>query len=209
MDVRGADEWAGGYIPGAVLVPLSELAEKIGAAAPGPVEAGGPLLRDGETLAGGGRGAHRGRLRPGGLDRRRNRRLARSRLREQPRTHARARPARALQPPPADPGGRRGRPAEAARVEHPADRRRRPRLARGPLPGRGRRRNARDRRRRRRGRVEPPAAGAALHRASGRAQGEVGKAHPRGAEPRRRGPHLRGAPHLRERRRHPRPRAGT
>jgi molybdopterin/thiamine biosynthesis adenylyltransferase/rhodanese-related sulfurtransferase len=34
VDVRGADEWAGGYIPGAVLVPLSELAEKIGDAAP-------------------------------------------------------------------------------------------------------------------------------------------------------------------------------
>jgi molybdopterin/thiamine biosynthesis adenylyltransferase/rhodanese-related sulfurtransferase len=34
VDVRGADEWAGGYIPGAVLVPLGELAEKIGDAAP-------------------------------------------------------------------------------------------------------------------------------------------------------------------------------
>ena len=34
VDVRGADEWAGGYIPGAVLVPLGELDEKIGDAAP-------------------------------------------------------------------------------------------------------------------------------------------------------------------------------
>ena len=29
VDVRGADEWAGGYIPGATLVPLRELTERI------------------------------------------------------------------------------------------------------------------------------------------------------------------------------------
>jgi sulfur-carrier protein adenylyltransferase/sulfurtransferase len=34
VDVRGADEWAGGYIPGAVLVPLSEVPEKIDGVAP-------------------------------------------------------------------------------------------------------------------------------------------------------------------------------
>ncbi len=30
VDVRGEDEWAGGYIPGAVLVPLRDLTERIG-----------------------------------------------------------------------------------------------------------------------------------------------------------------------------------
>src|SRR5215204_5025823 len=34
VDVRGADEWAGGYIPGATLVPMRELAERIGEVVP-------------------------------------------------------------------------------------------------------------------------------------------------------------------------------
>jgi molybdopterin/thiamine biosynthesis adenylyltransferase/rhodanese-related sulfurtransferase len=34
VDVRGADEWAGGYIPGATLVPLRELTERIGDVVP-------------------------------------------------------------------------------------------------------------------------------------------------------------------------------
>jgi molybdopterin/thiamine biosynthesis adenylyltransferase/rhodanese-related sulfurtransferase len=34
VDVRGADEWANGYIPGAVLVPLGELSERIEEVAP-------------------------------------------------------------------------------------------------------------------------------------------------------------------------------
>src|SRR5215210_239044 len=34
VDVRGEDEWAGGYIPGAVLVPLRELTERIGDVVP-------------------------------------------------------------------------------------------------------------------------------------------------------------------------------
>src|SRR5829696_5655281 len=34
LDVRGEDEWAGGYIPGAVLVPLRELTERIGDVVP-------------------------------------------------------------------------------------------------------------------------------------------------------------------------------
>ncbi len=34
VDVRGADEWAGGYIPGATLVPLRELTERIGEVVP-------------------------------------------------------------------------------------------------------------------------------------------------------------------------------
>jgi molybdopterin/thiamine biosynthesis adenylyltransferase/rhodanese-related sulfurtransferase len=34
VDVRGEDEWAGGYIPGAVLVPLRDLPDRIGDVAP-------------------------------------------------------------------------------------------------------------------------------------------------------------------------------
>jgi sulfur-carrier protein adenylyltransferase/sulfurtransferase len=34
VDVRGEDEWAGGYIPGAVLVPLRELPDRIGEVVP-------------------------------------------------------------------------------------------------------------------------------------------------------------------------------
>jgi sulfur-carrier protein adenylyltransferase/sulfurtransferase len=34
VDVRGEDEWAGGYIPGATLVPLRELTERIGEVVP-------------------------------------------------------------------------------------------------------------------------------------------------------------------------------
>jgi molybdopterin/thiamine biosynthesis adenylyltransferase/rhodanese-related sulfurtransferase len=34
VDVRGEDEWAGGYIPGATLVPLRELTERIGDVVP-------------------------------------------------------------------------------------------------------------------------------------------------------------------------------
>ncbi len=34
VDVRGADEWRGGHIPGAVLVPLTELTDRIGEVAP-------------------------------------------------------------------------------------------------------------------------------------------------------------------------------
>ena len=64
-----------------------------------------------------------------------------------------ARPAAALQPPPADPRGRDGGPGEAARIEGPADRRGRARQPGGAVPRRGRRRHARHRRlRRRRGR---------------------------------------------------------
>ena len=80
----------------------------------------------------------------------------------------------ALQPPPADPRGRRGGPAAAARLAHPADRRRRPRLAGRALPRRGRRRHARDRRRRRRRRVEPPAPDRPLDRLARRAEGRLG-----------------------------------
>ena len=66
----------------------------------------------------------------------------------------------------------------------------------------------RDRRRRRRRRLEPPAPDRPLDRHARRAEGRVGEADDRGAEPRRRGRRLRGAAHLRERRPHPRRRLG-
>ena len=99
------------------------------------------------------------------------------------RAHVRA--ARALLPPPADPGGRPRGTAEAARVQGAADRRRRARLAGRPVSGRGGRRHARHRRQRRGRPVQPAAPGHPQQRAHRHAQGRVGQADDRGAEPRR------------------------
>ena len=83
---------------------------------------------------------------------------------------ARARAAPPLLAPPADPRGRRGGAAEAARLAGPADRRGRPRLAGVALPRRRRRRHARHRRRRRRRRDEPAAPDRPLDRAARRSR---------------------------------------
>ncbi len=86
--------------------------------------------------------------------------------------------ARAAQPVPAPPAparGRRDRPAEAARLEGPPARRRRPRVARRPLPGGGRRGHPRDHRHGRGRRLQPPAPDPAQHRPDRRAQGRLGQ----------------------------------
>ena len=89
-------------------------------------------------------------------------------------------------------------PAEAARRACPAARRRRPRLADRPLPRRGRRRNARHRRRRQRRSLQPATPGDPHERARRRAQGRLGRGeHPR-PEPRRGGGQVPGPPGLRE-----------
>ena len=124
-----------------------------------------------------------------------------------PRTPER-RAARSLLAPHPDSRGRRGGPAEAARRPRAPDRRRRARLAVVALPRRGGRRHARHRRRRRRRRLEPAAPDRALHGHARRAEGAVGEARDRGAQPRRQGAHLRGAADLRERRADPRRRLG-
>ncbi len=128
------------------------------------------------------------------------------------RAHPRA--ARALLASPADPGDRPRGPDEAARREGAAPRRRRPRLARCPLPGRGRGGHARHRGQRRGGPVQPAAAGGPLERPRGRAQGRLGRDldprdQPRGEGREVPGPHRRLQHHgdhrgLRRDRRRPR-----
>ena len=99
-------------------------------------------------------------------------------------------------------------PAQAARLEDPADRRRRPRLARVALPRGGRRRPPRDHRRRHRRRVEPAAPDRALAEHARHAEGRQREARDRGAQPRRRGHDLPGAAHVGEHRPDPRRRLG-
>ena len=114
---------------------------------------------------------------------------------------ARPRAAQPLQPPPPPARGRRGGPAEAARVEGAAPRRGRPRLARRALPRGRRRRHARHRRHGRGRRVEPAAPDPPQHGAHRRPQGRLRQEDAHRAQPRRRRRHLRRA--LR-RRQHPR-----
>ena len=95
------------------------------------------------------------------------------------------RAARPLLAPHPHPRGRRGGAAEAARCPRAPDRRRRARLALVALSRRGRRRHARHRRRRRRRRLEPAAPDRALDEHARRAEGALGEARARGAQPRR------------------------
>ena len=99
---------------------------------------------------------------------------------------AHRRAARALLAPPADPRGRPRGPAEAARREGAAARRRRARLADRALPRGGRRRHARHRRRRRRRPLEPPAPGDPHDRPHRRAEGRLGRGDDQRDQPRRR-----------------------
>ena len=103
-------------------------------------------------------------------------------------------------PPPPARGGR-GRPAEAARVQGAAARRRRPRLPGRPLPGGSRGRHPRHHRHGRRRRVEPAAPDPAQHGPGGRPQGRLGEEDADRAQPRRERRHLRRAA---GRRQHPR-----
>ena len=142
------------------------------------------------------------------LDGRRNRRLAGARLPRRLREPPRRGQARTLQPAPADPRGRRGWPAQASGDEHPADRRRRARIAVRALPRSSGHRPNRDRRRRRRRLLEPPTSGAPFDRRARRAQGAIGPKGIDGAQPGRGGRHLRGAIDLGERRPDPHGRLG-
>ena len=99
-----------------------------------------------------------------------------------------AREARALQPPPADPRGRRGGAAEAARLARAADRRRRPRLARrrstSPRPASARSASSTTTSSTRR-----TCSARSLHSTEslGEPKAESAKRDDRGAQPRRRG----------------------
>ena len=157
VDVREPDEWDEGHIPGATHVARGQprVADRAGGSR--PRAAGRRLLRRRHPLGVRREDAPGARLRERRLARRRLHRLEAQRLPDAAAPHARRGQALALQPPPPDSRGRRGGPAQAARLAGPADRRRRARLARLALSRRGRRRHARHRRRRRRRRVEPPA----------------------------------------------------
>ena len=95
-----------------------------------PHGAGRPLLRLRRALRVRREDTRGARLRGRLLARRRLHRLEAQRLRDHDAADALAGEAHPLLAPPADPGDRRGGPAQAARLAHPADRRRRPRLAR-------------------------------------------------------------------------------
>src|SRR5262249_2655897 len=157
VDVRERDEWEQGRIPGAVLVPRGNLESRIENVAPDRTR---PVLL---YCAAGNRSAFAAQtltalgyertisLAGGYTDWQRNGFPTRPAALARPGAHD------ALQPPPADPGGRRGGPVAAARLADPPDRRRRPRLPRLALPRSGRRRHARDHRCGRRRRDEPAA----------------------------------------------------
>ena len=178
------DEWDEGHIPGAIHIPRGNLESRIESRRARPVDADRPLLR------------LRRRARPS--PRRRSPSSAtstpsrspaasptgsatatRSRCRSTLSPEKRARYSRHL----ADPRDRRGGPAQAARLEDPAARRRRPRLARRALPRRRRRRAHRDHRRRHRRRVEPAAPDRALAEHARHAEGRQREARDRGAQP--------------------------
>jgi molybdopterin/thiamine biosynthesis adenylyltransferase/cysteine synthase/rhodanese-related sulfurtransferase len=128
VDVREREEWEQGRIPGAVHVPRGNLESRIETVAP---DRSRPVLL---YCAAGNRSAFAARtltelgydhaisLAGGYTDWQRN-----GFPTDLPPL-ARARADDALQPPPADPRGRRGGPAAAARLADPADRRGRPRL---------------------------------------------------------------------------------
>ena len=184
LDVREQDEWQEGHLPGAIHVPRGNLESRIEALDPRQVARDRRLLRRRRAL-----GVRREVARPssatrtsssmtgGFTDWKRNGYA----FTDAARAHPRA--ARPLLAPHPDPRGRRGRAAEAARRPRAPDRRRRARLAVVALPRGGRGRHARHRRRRRRRRLEPAAPDRALDEHARRAEGALGQAGARGAQP--------------------------
>ncbi len=157
IDVREASEWEQGHLPGAVHISKSYVEQQVEAAAPDRDAEVDPLLRRRRPLAVRRPDPRAARLHERRLDVGRVPGLEVGRPAVGGAGHPQPRAEAALQPPPADPGGRRGRPDPPARVEGAADRRRRSRLPGGSLPRGRRRRHDRHRRLRRRRPVEPPA----------------------------------------------------
>ena len=143
IDVREPDEYDQGAIDGSVHIPRGNLESRIGGARARPLDADRHLVPVGRAL-GLRRALARGaRLRGRRVAGRRLRRLEAERLPLEHAERAQRGAARPLLASHADSRGRRGRAAQAARLEGAARRRRRSRLARGPLPRRGRRRHDR------------------------------------------------------------------
>ena len=200
IDVREASEWEQGHLPDAVHISKSYVEQQIEAAVPD---------RDAEVIlycAGGVRSLFAAQTleqlgytnvasMSGGFQAWKSAGPAVGGAgHPQPRAEA------ALQPPPADPGGRRGGPGPAARVEGAVHRRRRSRFPGGALSRGRRRRHDRHRRLRRRRPVEPPAPDPPHERPDRRAQGRVGPQDDRGAQPRRQRRDPRGDARRRQRR---------
>ena len=208
LDVREPEEYEQGAIPGALHIARGNLESTIESRVPDKADADHHPLRLRRPLRLRGQDPRRARLHGRRVDGRRLQQVEgrEPRLGGPPQPHRRA--AQPLPAPPAPARGRHRGPAEAARLPGAAARRRRPRLAGRPLPGRGRRRHDRHHRHGRRRRVEPPAPDPPQHRAHRRPQGRLGQEDPHPAQPRRRRRHLRRAPRRRQRDGHP-PRAGT
>ena len=186
IDVREADEWQEGHIPGAVHIPRGHLESRVEAVAP---DKSAPVVlycASAARSAFAAKSLEEPRLRERPLARRRVHRLEAQRPRDHDAADALAGAPHALLAPHPDPRDRRGGPAQAARRAHPPDRRRRARLSRVALPRGGGRRHARDRRRRHRRRDEPAAADRALARHARHAEGRLREGRDRGAQSRRR-----------------------
>ena len=116
IDVREADEWQEGHLPGAVHVPRGFLESRIEGVVP---DKAAPIVL---YCAAGNRSAFAAKTLAElgyenvALARRRLHRLEAKRRRDRAAAHAVARAAHAVLAPPADPRDRRGRPAEAARL---------------------------------------------------------------------------------------------
>ena len=164
VDVRETEEFAAGHLPGASTCPRSYLERASRASSPDRDAQIDPLLPVRQPLRVRRAHAHGGpRLRARRFDDRRHHAVEGPRLRGRGAARAQRRAARPLLAPPADPRDRRRGPAEAARREGAAARRRRARLADRAVPRRGRRGHAGDRRRRRGRPLEPAAPGDPLH----------------------------------------------
>ena len=192
VDVREDSEWDQGHLPGAVHISKSYVEQQIEAAVPdrdAPVVlycAGGVRsLFAAQTLEQ--LGYTNVASMSGGFQAWKSSGLPWEKpVTPQPGAEA------ALQPPPADPRGRRGGPGAAARQQGAVHRRRRSRLPGRALPRGRRRRHDRDRRLRRRRPVEPPAPDPPHERPGRRAQGRVGAQDDQRPEPRRERRHPRG-----------------
>ena len=192
VDVREASEWEQGHIPGAVHLSKSYLEQDVEGAVPDrsrPIVlycAGGVRsLFAAQTLAA--MGYEDVASMAGGFQALEDAGLA---LGDAAGAHGRAEAA--LQPPPADPRGRARGPGQAARLEGPVHRRRRPRRPGDALPRGRRRRHDRDRRLRHRRPVEPAAPGHPHQRPDRREEGRLGPPDDPGAQPGRHGHRPRG-----------------
>ena len=200
LDVREADEFEQGAVPGSVFIPRGHLESQVEGRILDKSDPGDRDVRRGNSLRV--RCQDAGELgytdvvsMAGGFGKWKNE--GRDWMTPR-RPHARA--AQPLPAPPAAARGRRGGPAEAARGQGAAARRRRARLTGRALPRRGRRRHARHRRHGRGRRVEPAAPDPPQHGPHRRPQGRLGEEDAHRAQPRRQRRHLRRAPRRRQHR---------